>query len=81
VCHLSFVIKKWSKLSNLAPLEAAHCIDNFRIAVGEKEGFREGFFFSDWDACKWLDAASRVYALRADLKLGSLAVSRRWWCG
>lgn len=41
-------------------LESTHCIDNFRIAAGMKEGFREGFFFSDSDAYKWLDAAARI---------------------
>ncbi len=44
-------------------LEATRCIDNFRIAAGEKDGFREGWFFADSDAYKWLDAASRIYAL------------------
>ena len=44
-------------------LEESRCIDNFRIAAGEKEGFREGWFFSDSDAYKWLDAAARIYAL------------------
>ncbi|MGB8984105.1 MAG: beta-L-arabinofuranosidase domain-containing protein, partial [Anaerolineales bacterium] len=53
-------------------LEATRCIDNFRIAAGEKEGFREGFFFSDSDATKWLDAAARIYGLHADSRLGSL---------
>lgn len=53
-------------------LEATRCIDNFRIAAAEKEGFREGFYFSDSDAYKWLDAAARIYALRPDPKLGSL---------
>ncbi len=53
-------------------LEATGCIDNFRIAAGEKDGFREGFFFADSDAYKWLDAASRIYALQADPKLASL---------
>lgn len=53
-------------------LEVTRCIDNFRIAAGEKDGFREGFFFADSDAYKWLDAASRIYALRPDPKLGSL---------
>lgn len=53
-------------------LEATRCIDNFRIAAGEKDGFREGFFFSDSDAYKWLDAASRIYALHADPELASL---------
>ena len=43
-------------------LEASGCIDNFRIAAGEKEGFREGWFFADSDAHKWLDAAARIYA-------------------
>ncbi len=53
-------------------LEATRCIDNFRIAAGEKDGFREGFYFSDSDAYKWLDAASRIYGLRADPELASL---------
>jgi DUF1680 family protein len=53
-------------------LEATRCIENFRIAAGEKDGFREGFFFSDSDAYKWLDAASRIYALNADPQLASL---------
>ncbi len=46
-------------------LEATRCIDNFRIAAGEKDGFREGWFFADSDAYKWLDAASRVHALHS----------------
>ena len=53
-------------------LEATRCIDNFRLVTGEKVGFREGWFFADSDAYKWLDAASRVYALHADPKLASL---------
>ena len=53
-------------------LEATRCIDNFRIAAGEKDGFREGFYFSDSDAYKWLDAASRIYAHHVDPQLGSL---------
>jgi len=43
-------------------LESTHCIDNFRLVVHEKEGFREGWFFADSDAYKWLDAAARIYA-------------------
>ncbi|HXQ34582.1 MAG TPA: beta-L-arabinofuranosidase domain-containing protein, partial [Anaerolineales bacterium] len=50
-------------------LEATRCIDNFRLAAGEKDGFREGWFFADSDAHKWLDAASRIYAVNPDLKL------------
>ena len=55
-----------------AQLEATRCIDNFRIAAGEKEGFREGYFFADSDAYKWLDAAARIYALHPDLQLDTL---------
>ncbi|HSQ17208.1 MAG TPA: beta-L-arabinofuranosidase domain-containing protein [Anaerolineales bacterium] len=41
-------------------LEASGCIDNFRILAGDKPGFREGWFFADSDAFKWLDAAARI---------------------
>ena len=53
-------------------LEASGCINNFRIAAGEMEGFREGWFFADSDAYKWLDAAARIFALSPDPRLGSL---------
>jgi uncharacterized protein len=43
-------------------LEASGCIENFRLAAGEKEGLRAGWFFADSDAYKWLDAASRTLA-------------------
>ncbi len=43
-------------------LEASGCIENFRIVAGDVDGFREGWFFADSDAYKWLDAASRIYA-------------------
>jgi uncharacterized protein len=43
-------------------LESTRCIDNFRLAAGKKDGFREGWFFADSDAFKWLDAAARVYS-------------------
>jgi DUF1680 family protein len=42
-------------------LEDSRCIDNFRLAAGEKDGFCEGWFFADSDAYKWLDAAARIY--------------------
>ena len=53
-------------------LEASHCIDNFRIAADEKDGFREGWFFADSDAYKWLDAAARIYALWPSEELKAL---------
>lgn len=53
-------------------LEASGCIENFRIAAGETTGFREGWFFADSDAFKWLDAAARVYATHTDQHLAAL---------
>ena len=53
-------------------LETTHCIDNFRITAGEKDGFREGWFFADSDAYKWLDAASRIYALHPQPQLATV---------
>ncbi len=43
-------------------LEESHCIQNFRLAAGQAEGLREGWFFADSDAYKWLEAAARIYA-------------------
>lgn len=53
-------------------LEDSGCIDNFRIAAGEKEGFRVGWFFADSDATKWLDAAARIERDHHDAKLSRL---------
>lgn len=53
-------------------LEASGCIENFRIAAGDVEGFREGWFFADSDSHKWLDAASRVYASFPTPELASI---------
>lgn len=53
-------------------LEASHCIDNFRLLTGECKGFREGWFFADSDAYKWLDAASRLLAIAPDPRLVEL---------
>jgi hypothetical protein len=50
-------------------LERTGCIENFRLVAGEREGFREGYFFADSDAFKWLDAAARVYASRPTERL------------
>jgi hypothetical protein len=43
-------------------LESSGCIDNFRLVAGDLETFREGWFFADSDAYKWLDAAARIAA-------------------
>ncbi|MEJ5225986.1 MAG: beta-L-arabinofuranosidase domain-containing protein, partial [Anaerolineales bacterium] len=60
------IFHQWSEL------EKSGCIDNFRIAAGEKEGFREGWFFADSDAYKWLDAAARIHAIEPNPRLAQL---------
>jgi DUF1680 family protein len=51
-------------------LEKTGCIENFRLLAEGKPGFREGWFFADSDAYKWLDAAARVYAGHPSEELG-----------
>ncbi len=53
-------------------LEASGCIANFRIVAGELDGLREGWFFADSDAYKWLDAASRIHAGQPTPRLAAL---------
>jgi len=53
-------------------LEASGSIENFRIASGLTEGFREGWFFADSDVYKWLDAASRISATYLNPRLARL---------
>ena len=53
-------------------LEASGCIENFRLAAREGQGFRTGWFFADSDAYKWLEAAARVWALTRDQQLEEL---------
>ncbi len=55
-----------------AQLEASGCIENFRIAAGEAQGFREGWFFANSDAYKWLEAAVRIVASHPDPRLAAL---------
>jgi hypothetical protein len=50
-------------------LEQSGSIENFRIAAGESDHFRTGFFFADSDVYKWLDAASRIAIHRPSSKL------------
>ena len=53
-------------------LEASGCIDNFRILAENKPVFREGWFFADSDAYKWLEAASRIIKFHPDTRLMNL---------
>jgi DUF1680 family protein len=53
-------------------LEKTGCIQNFYLVADGIEGIREGLFFADSDAYKWLDAAARVYATHPSSELKAL---------
>jgi DUF1680 family protein len=53
-------------------LEDSGCIENFRIAAGDVDGLRTGYYFADSDAYKWLDAASKIYGSLPDPRLAYL---------
>jgi hypothetical protein len=53
-------------------LNATGCIENFHIAAGRSDSFRQGLFFADSDAYKWLEAAANIWAATSDPRLGSL---------
>ncbi|MFW9897887.1 MAG: glycoside hydrolase family 127 protein [Candidatus Thorarchaeota archaeon] len=50
-------------------LEAAHHIDNFRVAAGVKEGTHKGEFYYDADLYKWFEAACYISYLNKSLEL------------
>ena len=50
---------QWKIINNLNPdAEPTYCLENFRIAAGEKEGVHRGVVFIDSDAYKWLETVS-----------------------
>jgi len=50
---------QWEALNGRVTDErTSSCIDNFRIAAGEKTGTHSGAVFQDTDAYKWLEAAA-----------------------
>ncbi|MHA1853745.1 MAG: hypothetical protein ACTSUF_09600, partial [Candidatus Heimdallarchaeaceae archaeon] len=52
------IIVKRSLPHQWAELERSGTINNFRIVARIKEGFREGFYYTDSDAYKWGEATS-----------------------
>ncbi|MBF9015978.1 MULTISPECIES: glycoside hydrolase family 127 protein [unclassified Oceanispirochaeta] len=60
------LINQWEQYCRCGTLE------NFRLIAEGRPGKREGFFYTDSDAHKWADAASRVLASDPDEKLEGL---------
>ena len=65
---------QWDILNDrLDDVETSHCIENFRIAAGEKEGEFQGAVFQDTDVAKWLEAVGFALSYERDEKLEALA--------
>lgn len=52
-------LDQWEALNGrITDERVSSCIDNFRIAAGEKQGNHSGAVFQDTDAYKWLEAVA-----------------------
>ena len=65
---------QWEALNDRAEdAEPSHCIENFQIAAGRKEGTFHGFVFQDTDLAKWLEAVAYSLAYEKNEDLEELA--------
>ena len=61
---------QWEILNDRVPdASPSYCLENFRIAAGEKEGKQRGMVFQDSDAAKWLEAVAYSLAIKPDPEL------------
>ncbi|MDR2156456.1 MAG: glycoside hydrolase family 127 protein [Clostridiales Family XIII bacterium] len=66
--YLTLVAEKivpyqWNILNGkVAGAKISHCMENFRIAAGEREGQHSGVVFGDTDAYKWLETVAYCIA-------------------
>lgn len=61
---------QWKAMNDLIPdAESSHCLDNFEIAAGRKEGKFYGAVFQDTDVAKWLEAVGFTLECYPDAKL------------
>lgn len=67
---------QWESLNdNIEGAEPSHCLSNFKIAAGEKEGEFGGAVFQDTDVAKWLEAVAFTLETNKDEALENLADS------
>ena len=58
---------QWNAMNDLIPdAEPSHCLENFKIAAGRKEGEFYGAVFQDTDIAKWLEAVGFSLAYQPD---------------
>lgn len=65
---------QWDILNDrIDDAEPSYCLNNFRIAAGEKEGEFGGAVFQDTDVAKWLEAVAFTLSTTKDEALESIA--------
>ncbi len=65
---------QWETLNDRVPdAEPSHCISNFQVAAGLKEGTFEGAVFQDTDVAKWLEAVAYSLSYEPDSSLEKTA--------
>ena len=61
---------QWDVMNDrIADAESSHCLENFQIAAGQKEGEFYGAVFQDTDIAKWLEAVGFSLAYCPDREL------------
>lgn len=77
--HIDLVEKviipyQWDIMNDRIPgVKSSHCLENFKIAAGWKEGEFYGAVFQDTDIAKWLEAVGYFLSWRKNLKWEKLA--------
>lgn len=65
---------QWKALNDeIEDAEPSHCISNFQIAAGKKEGEFQGWVFQDTDLAKWLEAVAYSLSYEKDETLEQTA--------
>lgn len=65
---------QWKALNDeIEDAEPSHCISNFQIAAGKKEGTFQGWVFQDTDLAKWLEAVAYSLSYEKDEALEQTA--------
>lgn len=65
---------QWEIMNDRIPdIESSHCLENFKIAAGIKQGEFYGAVFQDTDIAKWLEAVGYSLAVHKNAELEKLA--------
>jgi len=72
--HEKVIPYQWEALNDRIPdAKRSHCIENFEIASGKKQGIFYGMCFQDSDLYKWLESVAYTLEIYPDPNLERLA--------